>query len=105
MIKLSITILLFITYTHSYVLGFNNPSKDKLLIEIVSYVLNKGHYSPSQINDQFSEEVYKNFLEGVDSRHLFFIQSDIDFFDSFKFKIDDQIKASKIEFFDLSHQR
>ena len=105
MIKLSITILLFITYIHSYVLGFNNPSKDKLLIEIVSYVLNKGHYSPSQINDQFSEEVYKNFLEGVDSRHLFFIQSDIDFFDSFKFKIDDQIKASKIEFFDLSHQR
>ena len=105
MIKLSFTILLFITYVHSYVLGFNNPSKDKLLIEIVSYVLNKGHYSPSQINDQFSEEVYKNFLEGVDSRHLFFIQSDIDFFDSFKFKIDDQIKASKIEFFDLSHQR
>ena len=105
MFKLSITILLFITYIHSYVLGFNNPSKDKLLIEIVSYVLNKGHYSPSQINDQFSEEVYKNFLEGVDSRHLFFIQSDIDFFDSFKFKIDDQIKASKIEFFDLSHQR
>ena len=105
MIKLSITILLFITYIHSYVLTFNNPSKDKLLIEIVSYVLNKGHYSPSQINDQFSEEVYKNFLEGVDSRHLFFIQSDIDFFDSFKFKIDDQIKASKIEFFDLSHQR
>ena len=105
MIKLSITILLFIVYIHSYVFGFNNPSKDKLLIEIVSYVLNKGHYSPSQINDQFSEEVYKNFLEGVDSRHLFFIQSDIDFFDSFKFKIDDQIKASKIEFFDLSHQR
>ena len=105
MVKFSITILLFITYIHSYVFGFNNPSKDKLLIEIVSYVLNKGHYSPSQINDQFSEEVYKNFLEGVDSRHLFFIQSDIDFFDSFKFKIDDQIKASKIEFFDLSHQR
>ena len=103
--KLSITILLFIVYIHSYVFSFNNPSKDKLLIEIVSYVLNKGHYSPSQINDQFSEEVYKNFLEGVDSRHLFFIQSDIDFFDSFKFKIDDQIKASKIEFFDLSHQR
>ena len=105
MVKFSITILLFITYIHSYVFGFDNPSKDKLLIEIVSYVLNKGHYSPSQINDQFSEEVYKNFLEGVDSRHLFFIQSDIDFFDSFKFKIDDQIKASKIEFFDLSHQR
>ena len=105
MIKLPFSIFLFLTYISSYVLNFNNPSKDKLLIEIVSYVLNKGHYSPSLINNQFSEEVHKNFLNGVDSRHLFFIQSDIDFFDSFKFEIDDQIKASKIEFFNLSHQR
>ena len=105
MTKLSFTIFFFLTYISSYVSDFYNPSKDKLLIEIVSYVLNKGHYSPSQINDQFSEEVYKNFLNGVDSRHLFFIQSDIDFFDEFKFDIDDQIKTSKIEFFNISHQR
>ncbi len=103
--KTSIIIFLVFTYISNYVLSFDNPSKDKLLIEIVSYVLNKGHYSPSQINDQFSEEVYKNFLNGVDSRHLFFIQSDIDFFDSFKFEIDDQIKTSKIDFFNISHQR
>ena len=105
MIKSVFTTLLLFTYVSVYCLNIQNPSKDKLLIEIISYVLNKGHYSPSQINDQFSEEVYKNFLNGVDSRHLFFIQSDIDFFDSFKFEIDDQIKMSKIEFFNLSHQR
>jgi len=105
MIKSVFTTLLLFTHVSVYCTNIQNPSKDKLLIEIVSYVLNKGHYSPSQINDQFSEEVYKNFLNGVDSRHLFFIQSDIDFFDSFKFEIDDQIKMSKIEFFNLSHQR
>ena len=105
MIKSTFTTLLLFTYVSVYSLNIQNPTKDKLLIEIVSYVLNKGHYSPSQINDQFSEEVYKNFLNGVDSRHLFFIQSDIDFFDSFRFEIDDQIKSSKIEFFNLSHQR
>ena len=105
MIKSTFTTLLLFTYVSVYCLNIQNPNKDKLLIEIVSYVLNKGHYSPSQINDQFSEEVYKNFLNGVDSRHLFFIQSDIDFFDSFRFEIDDQIKSSKIEFFNLSHQR
>ena len=105
MIKSTFTTLLLFTYVSVYCLNIQNPTKDKLLIEIVSYVLNKGHYSPSQINDQFSEEVYKNFLNGVDSRHLFFIQSDIDFFDSFRFEIDDQIKSSKIEFFNLCHQR
>ena len=105
MTKISFTIFLFLTLVSGHVLDLNNPSKDKLLIEIVSYVLNKGHYSPSEINNQFSAQVYKNFLNGVDSRHLFFIQSDIDFFESFKFEIDDQIKMSKIEFFNLSHQR
>ena len=105
MLKSAFTFFLLLTFALSYELHYDNPSKDKLLIEIVSYVLNKAHYSPSEINDQFSEEVYKNFLNGVDSRHLFFIQSDIDFFDSFRFEIDNQIKTSKIEFFNLSHQR
>ena len=103
--KFFFTVFLLPTFISGYVEDFDNPSKDKLLIEIVSYVLSKGHYSPSKINDEFSAEVYKNFLNGVDSRHLFFIQSDIDFFDSFKFEIDNQIKTSKIDFFNLSHQR
>ncbi len=103
MTKFLLTALLFFSYSSTY--DFSNPSKDKLLIEIVSYVLNKGHYSPSKINDQFSEEVYKNFINGIDSRHLFFIKSDIEFFDSYRFEIDDQIKSSRIDFFNLSHQR
>ena len=65
MIKSTFTALLLFTYVSVYCLNIQNPTKDKLLIEIVSYVLNKGHYSPSKINDQFSEEVYKNFLNGV----------------------------------------
>tara|TARA_B100000575_G_scaffold34513_1_gene23252 strand:- start:8458 stop:10575 length:2118 start_codon:yes stop_codon:yes gene_type:complete len=105
MAKFLFIVFLFFIYASNYIFSSDNPSKDKLLIEIVSYVLNKGHYSPSQINDEFSEEVYQNYLNGVDSRHLFFIQSDIDFFDSFKFEIDDQIKTSKIQFFNVSHQR
>ena len=105
MAKSLFIVFLFFIYAINYIFSFDNPSKDKLLIEVVSYVLNKGHYSPSQINDEFSEEVYQNYLNGVDSRHLFFIQSDIDFFDSFKYEIDDQIKSSKIQFFNVSHQR
>ena len=105
MAKSLFIVFLFFIYAINYIFSFDNPSKDKLLIEVVSYVLNKGHYSPSQINDEFSEEVYQNYLNGVDSRHLFFIQSDIDFFDSYKYEIDDQIKSSKIQFFNVSHQR
>ena len=30
-----------------------NSNKDKLLIEIISYVIEKGHYNPRDINDDF----------------------------------------------------
>ena len=94
--KNSFTVFLLPTFISGYVEDSDNPSKDKLLIEIVSYVLQRPLLL--KINDEFSAEAYKNFLNGVDSRHLFFIQSDIDFFDSFKFEIDNQIKTSKIDF-------
>ena len=61
----------------------NNPSKDKLLIEIVSYVLSRGHFSPTEINDAFSEKVYMNYLNGIDGRHQFFIKADINNFNFF----------------------
>ena len=83
----------------------NNPSKDKLLIEIVSYVLSRGHFSPTEINDAFSEKVYMNYLNGIDGRHQFFIKADINNFDAFKKKLDDQIKASKVDFFNLTHEK
>ena len=62
-----------------------NPSKDKLLIEIVSYVLSRGHFSPTQIDDAFSENVYTNYLNGLDGRHQFFIQADINNFNTYSF--------------------
>ena len=61
-----------------------NPSKDKLLIEIVSYVLSRGHFSPAEIDDAFSENVFNNYLNGLDGRHQFFIQADINNFNAYK---------------------
>ena len=82
-----------------------NPSKDKLLIELVAFVLNRGHFSPADIDDDFSENVFMNYLNGMDGRHHFFIQADIDNFRSYKHKLDDQIKAAKIDFFNQSFEK
>lgn len=82
-----------------------NPSKDKLLIEIVTYVLTRGHFAPSEIDDTFSENVYMNYLNSLDGRHQFFLKADINNFNTHKKKIDDQIKASKVDFFNISYQK
>ena len=33
----------------------NNPDKDKLLIEVITYVMERGHFNPKKIDDTFSQ--------------------------------------------------
>lgn len=51
---------------------FSDPNKDKLLIDLITYVLNQGHYDAKDINDSFSEKVYDNYLENLDGAKRFF---------------------------------
>ena len=49
----------------------DEPNKDKLLVDLVSYVLDKLHYDPKIINDDFSVNVYDDFIDAVDSQKRF----------------------------------
>ncbi|MBA22675.1 MAG: tail-specific protease [Flavobacteriales bacterium] len=98
-------IALSLIYGFSFFNLTTNPEKDKILIEIMSYVLERGHYDPETINDSFSENVFMNYLESMDGQHRFYIQADLDNLSQFKTKLDDQIKESKLDFFDFSHKK
>lgn len=82
-----------------------DPEKDKLLLELLTFVLEKGHYNPIEINDDFSKEVYTKYLEGIDPTKRFFLQSDMDEFSKYQTKIDDMIKSKDLTFFDLTNSR
>ena len=84
---------------------FNDPNKDKLLLQVISYVLERGHFNPQEMNDAFSVEVYNDYLDNLDPLKRYFYQSDIDEFDQYKTEIDDQIKAYDLSFFNLTHER
>ena len=94
-------IVLFIGFTKQN----EDPKKDKLLIEIISYVIERGHYDPKEINDDFSENVYMNYLENLDGQHRFFLKNDIDSFNTYFYKIDDEIKNAQINFFNLTYNK
>ena len=89
--------------------GFNslsyNPEKDKLLIEVITYVLQRGHFNPKKIDDNFSKNVFKNFINDIDGQHRFFLQSDINNFKRFEDKIDDEIKNSDLSFFNFTYEK
>ena len=82
-----------------------NPNKDRLLLELVSYVLERGHYNPRQIDDNFSKNVFNSYIKGLDNQRRFFLQSDIDNFSKYKERIDDLIKNSDTSFFDLTVEK
>ena len=85
--------------------NFDDPDKDKLLIDLITYVLEKGHYDAKEINDQFSEQVFDNFIKSVDPIKRYFLQSDIEEFAASKMLIDDQILAKELDFFNLVYDR
>ena len=83
----------------------SDPEKDKLLLELLTMVLERGHYSPVAMDDAFSKKVYAKYLEGIDPTKRFFLQSDIEEFSKFELQIDDMIKRKDLTFFNLTNGR
>lgn len=82
-----------------------DPEKDKLLLDLLTMVLERGHYSPVPIDDNFSKKVYKKYLNNIDPTKRFFIQSDIEEFSKYEFSIDDMILNKDLTFFNLTNAR
>lgn len=85
--------------------SFENDDKDKLLLDLITYVLEKGHYEPKEINDDFSVSVFEDFIDVIDPTKRYFLASDIADFEQYKFQIDDQIKNTDITFFNIVYSR
>lgn len=83
----------------------NDPDKDKLLIELLTYVIEKGHYNPAAIDDNFSKGVYKDYLENIDPSKRFLTQADIAEFAKYETQLDDQINNRDLSFFYLTYGR
>lgn len=83
----------------------SNPDKDKLLLELLTIVLERGHYSPIPMDDEFSKKVYDKYLNSLDPFRRYFIQDDIDNFKVYEDSIDDFIKNKDLKFFDLTYNR
>lgn len=83
-----------------------DPSdKDKLLLELLTFVIEKGHYSPAAIDDNFSKGVYKDYIQALDPSKRFFVQSDIDEFSKYELELDDELINKDLTFFTLSYER
>ena len=100
---ISITFI-FISWKYHEV-KFDDPNKDKLLIELLKYVLEKGHYQSQDINDDLSLKVFNSYLEMIDPQKKYFLNSDFKEFKKYEKLIDDQWLSYDLTFFNLTHKR
>lgn len=65
------------------------------------YSLTKYHHiQPIQVDDEFSKNVFDDYLEALDPGGYYFLASDVESLQSFSTTIDDEIKASTSSFFE-----
>lgn len=84
---------------------FPPGDKDSVIIQTMMRNLERFHYKPLKINDDFSERAYDYYLNEMDGNRLFFTQEDLAVIKPHRMKIDDQINAGTYEFFDVVQDR
>jgi carboxyl-terminal processing protease len=103
--KISITLitflLLFTTINANNDIKSSDPEKDKILVYVLKNILTRGHFVVKDMNDDFSEQVFTSFIEGLDPSKRYFTQKDLKEYSKFKYDIDNQLLADDLSFYNL----
>jgi carboxyl-terminal processing protease len=60
--------------------------------------LQKNHYSPPPVDDKLSRQIFYNFINLLDPRHLYFTIGDLKELDIYKLRIDDELNGDSWKF-------
>lgn len=77
----------------------NPPTKYEQILKLVGEMLSQAHYSPQDINDEFSKKVFKKFTADLDPEKNMFLKSDMTTLKKYETRIDDEMKGAPVEFF------
>ena len=83
--------------------SFNSGEQEKAIVYTVKNMLDYVHFSPQKLNDDFSEKIYEKYLNDIDGLKRFLTMEDIARLEPYKYQLDDQLRESNLEFFDLSY--
>ena len=79
-----------------------DPQKDAALIQAILQGMNRLHFQPKEIDDNFSKQVYSLYLKDVDNGKRFYTKADIDQLKGFEKQLDDEANSGSFQFFNLS---
>lgn len=77
--------------------------------EIILHVIDTYHYKNKQLDDELSSQILNNYLESLDGNRNYFIKSDINRFEQYRYHFDDALAQTKLnlafDIFKLYRQR
>lgn len=65
---------------------------------VIVNLLNRYHYRKATLNDSLSSIVYDNYFESLDPNKSYFLQSDLDYFEKYRYTIDDHLPEGNLDF-------
>ncbi len=65
---------------------------------VIVNLLNRYHYNKVTLNDSMSSVVYDNYFESLDPNKSYFLQSDLDYFEKYRYTIDDHLPEGNLDF-------
>ena len=80
----------------------NNAEKEAILMHTILGGINQLHYSPKQLDDEFSNKVFNLYLDRLDGGRRWLTETDVEQLKGFEMKIDDEADAGTYELFNLS---
>ena len=78
--------------------------KDQLLLQLVSYILDEGHYVEKELDNDFSSKAFYTYIDMIDPYKRYLYKSDIEKFKEFEYLLDDHFKNADLTFFNLTHE-
>jgi len=65
--------------------------------ETVTHFIQRSHYNHTPVDDALSSDVLDRYIESLDGNRMYLLQTDVDFFDRYRYELDDMVKADPLD--------
>jgi len=80
----------------------NNEQKETVLLQTVMRTMERYHYSPQDLDDNFSAKAFDSYLKSMDGGKRFLVADEVAQLAKYKTQIDDLLRNNELGFFNLS---
>ena len=64
--------------------------------QLIMHILSRSHYRNLAIDDSLSSQMFDRYLESLDYNRSYFLQSDIDVFERYRYQLDDFLRSGNL---------